>query len=46
MTTTKNTSATAANETSADWIETHADYLFNFAVGQVRVAVAESDPER
>jgi RNA polymerase sigma-70 factor, ECF subfamily len=42
MTTATNTSAAAANQTSADWIETHADYLFNFAVGQVRdVNVAE-----
>lgn len=43
MTTTTNTSATAANETSADWIETHADYLFNFAVGQVRDASVAED---
>jgi RNA polymerase sigma factor (sigma-70 family) len=31
-----NTTNTAANEASAHWIESHADYLFNFAVGQVR----------
>jgi RNA polymerase sigma-70 factor (ECF subfamily) len=28
---------------SSDWVETHADYLFNFAVGQVRDTNAAED---
>lgn len=43
MTTTTNTSAASANESSAAWIETHADYLFNFAIGQVRDAGVAED---
>jgi len=31
------------NETAANWVETHADYLFNFAIGQVRDANAAED---
>jgi len=42
MTITTNTATTTRNESDYDWIEAHADYLFNFAIGQVRdVSVAE-----
>jgi RNA polymerase sigma-70 factor, ECF subfamily len=33
----RNSSASSNEETTcADWVETHGDYLYNFAVGQVR----------
>lgn len=42
MTTTTNDAPNLGNETESDWIEAHADYLFNFAIGQVRdTAIAE-----
>jgi RNA polymerase sigma-70 factor (ECF subfamily) len=44
MTTATNAAPKTRNESdnACDWIEAHADYLFNFAVGQVRdTAVAE-----
>lgn len=42
MTTTTNVCPAGVMESTTAWIESHADYLFNFAVGQVRdVSVAE-----
>jgi len=30
------TNSEAVNDTAANWVEAHGDYLFNFAIGQVR----------
>jgi len=42
-----NTTTLAANEAKAatpdDWVEAHGDYLFNFAIGQVRDAGVAED---
>ena len=36
------TNSEAANAVATNWVETHGDYLFNFAIGQVRdTSVAE-----
>lgn len=45
MTTTTNTALKTSTESSiaCDWIEAHADYLFNFAIGQVRNADTAED---
>src|SRR4051812_49277272 len=36
-------SATTSESTTCDWLTTHGDYLFNFAVGQVRDANVAED---
>src|SRR5262245_60107728 len=45
MTTTTNDTLNAGNgsATDCDWVEAHADYLFNFAIGQVRDASIAED---
>ena len=45
MTTTFENTRNADNSTalSSNWVDTHADYLFNFAVGQVRDANVAED---
>ena len=37
------TDATSKSTLSSDWVDAHADYLFNFAIGQVRDAGIAED---
>jgi RNA polymerase sigma-70 factor, ECF subfamily len=45
MTTTRDMTATVESKAAltCDWVETHADYLFNFAIGQMRDASIAED---
>jgi RNA polymerase sigma-70 factor (ECF subfamily) len=45
MTTTANAPASADSTTplTCDWVKAHADYLYNFAIGQVRDALVAED---
>jgi RNA polymerase sigma-70 factor (TIGR02943 family) len=43
MTMTLNTATNPEPTGGCDWVETHADYLFNFAIGQVRDASIAED---